>query len=821
MARLHVFDDLRADVVYGVRVLLRAPGFTFVAVTVLALGIGANVTVFTLANAFLFKNLPFDDSARILYVSNTPPGRPGTVRSVSYPDFLEFRERARSFEGLAAFSNRSVDLSDGSGFPERYRCPLVTANGFTVIGQKPVRGRDFLPEDEQPGAQPVVILSYGLWESRYGRDPTAIGKTIRVNDAPAVIVGVMSRGFTFPGASSLWMPLVRTTELDRRELRGLTMFGRLTTGATLTSARGEMSAIAGELSDTYPATNKGVGVLVQNFNDRFNGGETKLVFRSLLGAVAFLLLIACANVANLLLARAVGRSREISIRSTLGASRWRVIRQLLVESSLLSAAAATLGWLIAVWGVRVFDAALVPAVKPAYIDFSMDFRVVAYLVAITFGASTVFGLVPALQLGKIDLNAALKEGSNAAGPSGRTRFLFGLLVVTEVSLAVVLLAGAGLMIRSLVNTFRADIGVNTANVLSMNVSLRNKKYPRIEDQILFHDRLKERLETLPGIEAVSVASDLPAESGDEFTYEVEGAPQPDSGNLPRASGMVIGDDYFRVLQVGVKSGRQFTGADVASSLTVVIVNELFARESWPRQEPIGKRLRLLRARPGAPRGDPPAPDPWLTVVGVVPDILQDDESFELAPVMYFAFHQRSQGGMEIMMRTRVPPATLGHAIRQEVQALDEDIAVPNLRTLDDSLWLRNWRYRIFGTMFAIFAAIALLLASVGLYAVISHSVSQRTREIGVRMALGALTRDILGLVFRQGLQQMMLGLAVGLSAAFWVARVLGALLVGVTPADPLTFVSVALVLILAGTLGCAIPARRAIRVDPVVALRHQ
>jgi predicted permease len=821
MPRLHVLDDLRADVAYGVRVLLRNPGFTFVAVMALALGIGANVTVFTLANAFLFKNLPFDDSDRILYVSNTPPGRPGTVRSVSYPDFLEFREQAKSFEGLAAFSNRSVDLSDGSGFPERYRCPVITANGFSVIGQKPVRGRDFLPQDEQPGAQPVVILSYALWESRYGQDPTAVGKTIRVNDVPAIIIGVMPRGFAFPGASSLWMPLVRTGDMQRREVRSLTMFGRLARHATLTSARAEMSTIAGRLSDAYPATNQGVGVLVQNFNDRFNGGETRLVFRSLLGAVAFVLLIACANVANLLLARAVGRSREISIRATLGASRWRVIRQLLVESFLLSAAAATLGWLIAVWGVRVFDAALVPAVKPAYIDFSMDFTVAAYLAAITLGATTVFGLMPALQLGKLDINAALKEGSSAAGQSGRTRFLFGLLVVTEVSLAVILLAGAGLMIRSLVNTFRADIGVNTANVLSMNVSLRNKKYPRVEDQLLFHDRLKERLETLPGIEVVAVASDLPAESGDEFTYEVEGAPQPDSGNRPRASGMVIGEDYFRVLQVRQKSGRQFTAADAASSLPVVIVNELFARESWPRQDPIGKRLRLLRPRPGAPRGAPPAPEPWLTVVGLVPDILQDDESFELAPVMYFAFHQRSQSGMEIMMRTRVPPVTLGHAIRQEVQALDEDLAVPSLRTLDDSLWLRNWRYRVFGSMFAIFAGIALVLASVGLYAVIAHSVSQRTREIGVRMALGALTGDILGLVFRQGLQQMVLGLAVGLAAALWVTRVLGAMLVGVTPTDPLTFASVALLLILAGTLGCAIPARRAIRVDPVVALRNE
>jgi predicted permease len=816
-----VFNDLRADILYGVRMLMRNPGFAAVAILVLALGIGANVTVFTLANAFLFKNLPFDDSDRILYVSNMLRTRPGTVRSVSYPDFIEFREQAKSFEGLAAFSNRSVDLSDGKGFPERYRSPLITANGFSVIGQKPVRGRDFIPDDEQPGAQPVVLLSYALWESRYGQDPAVIGRTIRVNDAPAVIVGVMPRGVTFPGASNLWMPLVRTSELQRRDARNLTMFGRLAGTATLGAARAELSAIAGRLADEYPTTNKDVGVMVQNFSDRFNGSETKLVFRSLLGAVAFVLLIACANVANLLLARAVGRFREISIRTTLGASRWRVVRQLLVESFLLSTAAATLGWLIAVWGVRVFDAALVPAVKPPYIDFTMDARVLAFLAAITIGAGILCGLAPMLQLSRLDINAALKEGSSAAGSSRRTRILFGSLVVTEVSLAVILLAGAGLMIRSLLNTFRADIGVNTTHVLSMTVNLRGTKYPRLEDRVLFYDRLKERLETVPDIEVVEVASDLPAESPDDFAYEVEGTPLSDSGNQPRASLLVIGKDYFRVVQVKVKAGREFNDTDAAAGQPVVMVNELFARQSWPGQDPLGKRLRLLRPRPGSPRGTPPAPDPWLTVVGLVPDILQDDESFVLAPVMYFPFHQRPQSGMDIMLRTRVPPATLGHAIRQEVQALDEDLAVPSLRTLEESLWFRNWRHRVFGSMFAIFAAIALLLASVGLYAVIAHAVSRRTREIGVRIALGAMSGDILGLVFKQGVLQMALGLSIGLSAALGVTRVLEAILVGVTPADPLTFASVALVLVAAGALGCAIPARRALRVDPVVALRNE
>jgi putative ABC transport system permease protein len=491
-----------------------------------------------------------------------------------------------------------------------------------------------------------------------------------------------------------------------------------------------------------------------------------------------------------------------------------------VESFLLSTAAATLGWLLAVWGVHVFDAALVPSVKPPYIDFSMDVRVLAFVAAIAIGAGILCGLAPVLQLSRLDINVALKDGSGAAGSSRRTRMLFGLLVVTEVSLAVILLAGAGLMIRSFVNTFRTDIGVNTTHVVSMYVNLRPTKYPRLEDRILFYDRLKERLGTLPDIEFAEVASDLPAASPDDFTYEVEGAPQPDSGDFPRVNALVVGNDYFRTVQVTPKAGREFNDTDSSGGQPVLIVNELFARQHWPGQDALGKRVRLLRWRPGAPRGTPPAPDPWVTVVGVVPDILQDDASFVLTPLLYFPQHQRPQSGMYILVRTRVPPATLGHAIRREVQALDADLAVPSLRTLEESLWFRNWRYRVFGTMFAIFAGMALLLATVGLYAVIAHSVSRRTREIGVRMALGAKTSNILALVFKQGLLQMALGLGVGLAAALGVTRVLAALLVGVTPADPFTFVSVALVLIAAGLLGCGIPARRAIRVDPVVALKN-
>jgi putative ABC transport system permease protein len=486
---------------------------------------------------------------------------------------------------------------------------------------------------------------------------------------------------------------------------------------------------------------------------------------------------------------------------------------------LLALAASGLGYVAGIAGVRIFDAALVPAVKPPYIDFSIDGAVIAYLAAITAAATILAGLAPALQLFTVDLTAGLREGSSAAGRGRRFRLLSALLVVTEVSLAVLLLAGAGLMIRSLLNTSRADIGVDTANVLSTSLNLRATKYPRFADQVAFQDRLKARLESLPGIEVVDVASDLPAESPDDFAYEIDGSPRADSRNPSTASGLIVGRDYFRALGVSPRAGGVFTEGDRAGSQPVVIVNERFARQSWAGRRPIGQRLRLVTRRATARGSEPPGP--WLTVVGVVPDILQDDESFELAPVLYFPFHQRPENGVEILIRTRVPPATLGNAIRTELQAIDEDLAVPGLRTLEESLWLRNWRYRVFGTMFAIFAAIALLLASVGLYAVVSHSVSQRTREIGVRIALGAAARDILGLVFKQGMLQICLGLTVGIAAAGGVTRVLGALLVGVEAADPLTFAVVTLMLACAGALGCAIPAQRATRVDPLVALRNE
>jgi predicted permease len=813
-------QTLLQDIRFGFRTLRKSPGFTAVAIFALALGIGINATVFTLANAVLFKNLPFKDSDRVLYVSGINRAD-GNHFGISYPDYRDFRSQAKSFEGLGAMVENVADVSDKTSAPQRYQALNMSANGFSVIGLQPFAGRDFLPEDERPGAAPVAILSYGLWETRYGSDPNIIGKSIRINEKATSVIGVMPRGQQFPGETDVWLPLIPSGNYEKREIRDLSLFGRMAKGTTLKLASVEMDTIARRLSAEYAVTNKNVGTQVMTFNEYSTRGKLRVVFLSMLGAVGFVLLIACANVANLLLGRAVGRSREISIRAALGASRWRVIRQLLVESLILSIAGGGLGWLAAFWGVRVFDAAVIPNGKPAFIVFSVDYTVLAYVAAITLGTGILFGLAPALRLSKLDINLALKDGGHGTSSGMRGKYLSAMLVVSEMALAVVLLAGAGLMIRSFMKLYQSPTGVMSDNVLTMRMLLRDSKYPRPNDETSFHDRLKERLEAVPGVSVMAITSNLPAAGALRFTYELQGAPPVDERKRPRTDALVVSPSYFPAMGVTPRSGRSFTESDGVAGYPVVIVNDTFAATFWPHEEPLGKRLRLISQPVGSPNGTPASPQAWLTVVGVVPDISQNNVGEDASePIIYLPYRQQPMRGMNVVARTRVPPGTLAGPFRRAVQDLDEDLPVFNLVSLDSFLAQQNWPWRVFGTMFAIFAAIALLLASVGLYAVIAHSVSQRTQEIGVRIAMGASGWNILGLVFSQGMKQLAIGLALGLAAAFGVTRALTALLVGVSPSDPATFISVAIVLTLAGMLGCMIPARRAIRVDPVVALRH-
>jgi len=813
-------ESLWQNVRFGLRMLRKNPGFTAVAVLALALGIGANATVFTIANAYLFQSLPFTDSDRVLYISSIN-GSSGRGRGESYPDYRDFESQVKSFAALGAFSRADVDVIDKNGLPTQYKGAQMTFNAFAIIGQKPVTGRGFLAEDARPGAPPVVLLSYSIWENRYGKTRSIVGETVRINEMPAVVIGVMPPGMQFPGSSQVWTPLVPASEWEKREYRRLTMFGRLAQGASLESARVEMTTLAGRLAAQYPATNKDIGAEVETYNDYFTDSDMKLVLLALLGAVGFVLLIACANVANLLLARAVSRGREISLRTALGAGRWCVIRQLLVESILLSAAGGVLGTLGGMWGVRVFETTLIPEDTPAYLTFAMDYRVLAYLAAITIGTGILFGLAPALRLSKLDINAVLKDGGHGAGTSSSSRHLSSLLVVTEIALAFVLLVGAGLMIRSFLKMARTPIGARTDHLMSMDIMLRAKRYPTEASQISFHQQLSTRLEALPGVEKVAIASNLPGDGWMDFNYELEGAPRVDL-RQPHTGAVIVSPTYFPVLEIRPRRGRVFSESDGVAGVPVVIVNGSFARMSWPGRDALGKRLRLVMrssdatARPGL------GPRPWVTVVGVVPDVVQSDTSQGAHdPLIYLPYRQLPQRDMVVAARTLVPPDSLSNAFRREVQALDGELPVTDLRTLDAMLWERTRSWRIYGGMFSVFASMALLLASIGLYAVMAHSVSQRTQEIGVRMALGASRRSILGMVFFHAMRQLVIGLVAGLAASFGLTRILSALLVGVTPADPLTFLTVALVLTLAAVVGTAIPARRAIRVDPMAALRYQ
>ncbi len=806
-------EDLWRDLRHGVRILTRDPGFTAVAVTMLALGIAVNATVFTVANAVLFKGFPLvERNDRLRYIGY------GTSKCcVSYPDFLDWRAQSKSFSSMAIVHGVGLTVSDGSGFAESLNGNENSADTFRLVGQKPMLGRDFTADDEKPGAAPVAILNYGFWERRYGKDPSIIGRTIRLNGAPTTFIGVMPKGFSFPQTTDVWVPLVQTPDVLKRENRNTWMvIGRLTDGVTAESASAEMETIGKRLAIAYPQTNRDLLPAVQTFTEFFIGPNGALTYASMWGAVGFVLLIACANLANLLLARAIGRSREISVRIALGAGRWRIIRQLLIESLMLSGLGGFVGWWMAKWGVRTYELAMTRKASWLIVDYSMDVRVLGYLVAISIGTGILFGLAPALRLSKLDVNTTLKDGGRGATSGGRGNRLSALLVAGEMALAIVLLAGAGVMVRSFLKVHAADIGVNTANVLTGSVNLRPPtNYVTPEQMIAFYDQLTARLEATAGVESVATASALPTWNTSKTKYELAGSPsasyqQDDSIRQP-ISFLTVSTEYFRTMEARVLSGRAFDRSDTASGMQAAIVNTAFAARYWPGDEAVGKRLRLFDGR---------TPGPWLTVVGVVSNIIQNDQTRQLfEPLVYVPYRQKPGGGAWVFVRTRVPPESLAAAFRREVQRLDAERPVYGPFTLVERLEM-FWDSRFYGLLFAVFASIALLLASIGLYSVIAHSVGLRTQEIGIRMAIGATKRDVVALVFAQGMIPLAVGLIVGLAASLAVNRLLSSLLIQVSPADPVTLVAASTILMLSATLGCLIPARRAMRVDPVVALRH-
>jgi putative ABC transport system permease protein len=791
------------------------PGFTAAAVLMLALGIGMNAAVFSVINSVLFKGFRLvRDNGRLLYIGVQRNGRGCCA---CYPDFLDWREQAKSFEGMGVVADLKITLRDGTGYPETFSATQISADGFQLLGQRPIIGRTFSPPDEAPGAARVAILTHGFWERRYGGRAGIVGEVVSINGEPTTVIGVMPKGFSFPQNQDLWVPLVHTPDLQKRDVRSLWFaFGRMAKGVTRESAAAELETIGNRLALAYPLTNDGWVPRPLTFTEFFVGRNATMTYGALWGAVGFVLLIACANVANLMLARSIGRSREVSVRMALGAGRWRIVRQLLVESVVLSSIGGICGWGIATWGVRTYALAANPPTRDwsdQLLDYTMDYGVLTYLVAISIGTGLLFGLIPALRMWKVDVNAALKEGGRGAIVGGGKR-ISSLLIVGEMALAIVLLTGAGVMIRSFLNIQNANIGVTTANISTMMLTLPTTRYPDADSQASFYDRIRSRLATISGVESITVASTVPAGGTRSVRYELAGAAPVAVENRPTVWLMTISPAYFRTVGATVLSGREFNDFDGRSG-PVAIVNERFARMHWPAEDPLGKRLRLFDER---------LPNAWLTVVGVVSNILLDVTRPEADPLVYVSYQQRPLKDMWVLARTAIPPGPLGNSVRRAIETVDPDLPIwLGPFTLDQRLaGMGNyWNTRNDALVLLVFAVMALLLASFGLYAVIAHSVSQRTQEIGIRMAIGATARDILQLVWAQGLRPLALGLAIGLSMSVGVNQVLRSQLTHVSPSDPVTLIVASVVLVVCAAMGCLIPARRAIGIDPLVALRDE
>jgi putative ABC transport system permease protein len=813
------------DLQFAVRLLIKDKWFTSVAAIALALGIGVNATVFTFVNAVLIRGLPFDDPDRILALNSFDPVRSRDM-NVSHLDFKDWRAATTTFTALAAYNGGTMNVSDEGRAPERFSGSYVSGNTFNLLGQAPILGRDFLPEDDLPGAPAVVLLGSGVWKNRYGSDPGVVGRAIRVNDIPSVVIGVMPEGFKFPANADLWQPLASIPNLETqpRNARTLQVFGRLAQGVSIGQARVEMISIGQRLAQDYPDTNKDVQPKVQTFNERVNGGPIRAVFLSLMGAVAFVLLIACANVANLLLARSAHRAREISVRVSLGASRWRIVRQLLVESILLAIIAGVLGLALSTIGIRLFDAATQDVGKPYWIQFTMDGRVFAYLAAICLGTGVLFGLAPALHIAKTDVNETLKEGGRSGSAGIRARRWSGALIVAELALTLALLAGAGFMMRNFLVHYRMDLGIDTSHLLTMSLALPEQKYPSLEQRLTFYERLEERLRGNARIRSVSVTSNAPMQGGFARNLAVDGRPLAPGEQPPVVTLLTIDPRYFETLGLTLLRGRAFTDADGAPGQESAIVNQRFAQMHFANEDPIGRRIDLSidLAGAAAPPGVPLSVT--ATIVGIAPNVRQRNfDQAETDPVAYLPFRTDPRGFMMLLARSDGDPTALTPILREEVRAIDPDLPLFNIRTMDQSLAQQRWPFRVFGTMFAIFAGIALVLSAVGLYAVTAYSVAQRTPEIGVRMALGAQSPQVMALFLRRALVQLGIGLSLGLAGAFGVGKIFESadLLIQTSAQDPVTIGSIAALLAVVSLAACIWPARRATALDPLVALRHE
>ena len=800
------------DIRYALRNLLRRPTFTFIAVVTLALGIGANTAIFSAINALLLKPLPFPQLDRVVAIWDKLPSRGVMHNEVAVANYLDLQSQTNSFEQLGLYRWWSANLT-GIDPPERIQGFLVTANFLDALGMKPIMGRNFFAEENEPGKDGVAIITHSLWQRRFGGDPNILNKTITVNSVVRTVVGVMPERFNFPKGAEVYAPLPMTPELVKsRGSHGYYVIGRLKAGVPIESSQAEIDNIMARLEQQFPETNKGWGATA--FPIVADAVRTyKTALWVMMGAVGFVLLIACANVANLMLARASGRQKEIAVRTALGASRWRLVRQLLTESVIVALFGGALGILIGFWGVDALRAANPgEAAKyvPGWNQLGINPTVLLFTLGLSVLSGIVFGLVPALQMSKPNLNDSLKEGSR--GTTGTSHRLRSSLVVFEVALSLVLLVGAGLLTRSFLSLLRTDPGFNPDGVITMTTVLPGAKYKDKPARAAFYNDLVQRVKAQPGVESAAFVNYLPLGGGNSSeSYLVEGEPEPAPGQEYDGRYRVATPDYFRTMDISIVRGRAFTEQDKAGAIPVVIVNETLARKHWPGQDPIGKRIRFYGPLDKAP---------WMEVVGVVEDV-RHELDLPVTPEYYLPHAQDAWNAMILVARTNVDPASLSAALRQQVWAIDKDQPVFDVKTMQEVRSDSVALYSFSSVMLAIFAGIALVLAAIGIYGVMAFAVTQRTQEIGIRMALGARTADVLKLVVKHGMKLALLGIVIGLAGSWALTRFIKELLVGVEATDLLTFSLVSVCLLVAAFIACYLPARRATKVDPLVALRYE
>jgi predicted permease len=807
-----------ADLRLGLRRLVKERWFTATAAGVLALGIAATNTVFTIVNGVLLRDMPFHEPDRVVEIGVNNLDTPQNARSgVSYLDLQDWQAATRTFTGIGAADQRGVAVSDAQRPTEQFVGAYVSHNSFALIGVRPLLGRDFSAGDDQAGAPPVAILAEQVWRIRYGSNPQIPGTTIRINGSPATVIGVMPGGFGFPQNADLWLPLAQLPAEERaaRGSRFLDGYARLRPGVTIEQASAELDGILRTLGERYPETNRNRTARIEPFRSGIGGPIAPLII-ALLSAVGVLLLIACANVANLLLARAAERTRDVSVRLTLGASRGRIVRELLMESLLLAAAGGALGLAVSYAAIRWFRSIAVDTQPPFWMQFPLDARVFAVLTAVCLATAVLCGLVPALQISRVRLAAALNDGSRAIAGSRGGRRWTGAFLTSQVALSLVLLTGAGLIMHNLLSLVRVDAGVDITRLVRLRLDLPVLKYDTPERRLVFYQELEQRLTSASGVEA-AVTTNMPLDGASVYRLQLDDGSRSVQG--ADVSVLPIGERYFTAIGAPLRDGRSFAPAERDGAQSVAIVNEQLAAAYFGGQSPIGRSIRLA---PSDTRSTDSTQGRWLTVVGVARNIRQRIlDSGEFDPVVYLPYSANPPARATILARSAADVGAAASFVREQVRAVDSDLPLFDIATVEEARAFERWPQRVFGSMFAMFAASALVLASFGLYAVTAYGVSRRTREIGVRVALGADSRRVWWAVTRPAIHQLALGLMLGLAGATAVSQVIPAMLAGTPGADPVVLGAVVALLVTAGMLACYLPARRAMRVDPMAALRTE